>query len=514
MKFKKVIFLFVFISVGASQPAWSAYLKDFYQRSNVSVSGDDENGTSPADGDKDAGMFAKLGEAFARWNPFGSSPSPLQQKLQELKKSLEVLKGNLKNLKEKLTELRAKMRAKQAVQKWRHYVQEQKAFLQRKAQVQVIPLTLSATALAKKVENKIDRYYPTKATIEKIIEKHWPDFGEVVVEKAAGSLATGAIFSVARKKHPQKDQKKVFFVKVSNIRSRQAAENLKKIQESVVGRLMIQALRTNKWYADLPILTSVERLFSYQGPDRNNYTIEMMHAARGKQVYSILIGPENTAYAKKIGDAVGKSLGAFHQACRTQGDPADPSDWLTVVHGDLHQQNMFVHVFPADPAKKMQEFTRVYFIDNETMAKSLTVPREIIRDVMYTIFMSLVNWREDINRHWNNFKAFHKGFLQGYIQSHPDNVQPDLANYLKGQLTCIAEVLIAIKNDPKILEDFDRRQGTVIEGACDSSILEKVWDTKLFSFIKKFQAIPDNQLEELKKIANGLAPVSPIRWMD
>ena len=303
-------------------------------------------------------------------------------------------------------------------------------------------------------------YYPTETAIKNIVEKYWPELGSVNVNEVSGGASTGIIYAVARKLIPQKN---VFFVKVSNKDAYSTAQNLKKVQESIVGRIMY---KVKKQYANLPIVTNVERLFRYETPGGKSGTLEVTHAALGNPVNKILrdqVADMTDFFA--IGLAVGKALGSFHLACMDLGwDPTKPASWRTIVHGDFHPANIFIKKFESQLLpevfskkrkkttdgvespeliktevltghhRKVQAFYRVYFIDNETMAESLDKKEPILRDVMYLIAYPTIAWGMPGTNSWPSYCLFFEGFLRGYVSVYPQDVQPALENYLQTEL--------------------------------------------------------------------------------
>lgn len=341
---------------------------------------------------------------------------------------------------------------------------------------------------------KVDtlRYYPTETAIKFLVEKEWPNVSPVMVKKFKGGSYTGALFAVSTEPQPGKPGANIFFVKVSNINAQQAAQNLTAIQESSVGRLMNAALRHPTMYSKLPILTTVEQLFKYQGFDSKQYTIEVTHAARGQCVYDILMKKVPTpAPFEEIGFTVGKAMGSFHCRCIRSGDPQDPATWRTITHNDAHPSNMFYYKTP--------HFSRIYFIDNETMAKSLPDPKSILADVVFLIFLPTIYWNKTISPNWDNFKPFFRGFLNGYSAAYPQEVQQALQVFLKNEfLQRIAVLknskLIAARDTLKV-QEFERKA------------------KQLFYFyvpVAEAQAIQNTQLNDLETIAHGLTPVATV----
>ncbi len=310
----------------------------------------------------------------------------------------------------------------------------------------------------------IDRYYPILFAIQKLVEEYWPDLGPVNVRSLNGGNSTGAMFVVSRQSNQNKN---IFFIKVSSFYKREAPENLRRLQESSVGKLLSIHQNNPAKYFELPILASLECLFSYCDLNGDLYYVEVTHAAHGCEVYELLKnGSMSVEDCGNMGLAAGRATGSFHCTCACSGDVNDPELLGTFVHDDLHEKNMFVHYsqpseLPISFQRKsvfamhtkftdqvdammkniaecqdrsVQPFYRVSFIDNELMARSLTAPKSILVDVMYPIFVPTIHWRSIISDEtWERCKYFFKGFLRGYVMSYPKQTQERLAMYLRAE---------------------------------------------------------------------------------
>lgn len=323
------------------------------------------------------------------------------------------------------------------------------AFFKKKAHIRGVAANGTVESVIDLVKNDLfksgSRFYPSAEAIKKIVNKYWGELGNVSVVQFGGGAFTGILFAVKAEAQPGKN---VFFVKVSSGDAQNAAEHLKQLQESRVGRIILDALRSRKsYYQDLPIMTSVEALFRYKAPDLKEYTIEVTHAARGNELYTTLKSTNAEHY--DIGFSVGKALGNFHIACMQTAPKGDPALWKTVTHNDLHPKNIFVHA--------LEKSHRVYFIDNETMASSLSTPNSILRDVMYLIAVPAVYWNASIIPYWSNYKQFFDGLLQGYVAAYPEEERVSLAQYLGKSLEMRVNMLDKASitwDEDKAEEDF------------------------------------------------------------
>jgi len=370
----------------------------------------------------------------------------------------------------------------------KRYRQEQ-AFLRRKVEVGVTDLGLLDQLndlTVTRQQATVSTYYPKESTIKNIMEKHWSDLAPFDVKKIEeGGTFTGTLFAVARSKNPTRN---VFFVKVSNVGSLRAAENLKEVQESVVGRLKSLALKTGKKYSDLPTIVNVERLFKYRVRDKEmidksgkisilDYTIEVTHAALGDSVHDILMERVLTNFSpERIGHEVGKALGTFHFVTKKEMKGDNPEKWKTITHHDLHPQNVFI---------RTQDFVRVYFIDNETMAQSIRSGGDSIEyDLERVIFHPTLYWQETVQSRWKNYRQFFNGFLHGYVGAYPSSVQNSLALFLKEEF---------IKKRIEILKKELQKQQP-------DSILLGIYGMS----IPQDQIFIKEQLNDLEQIANNL----------
>lgn len=192
--------------------------------------------------------------------------------------------------------------------------------------------------------------------------------------------------------------------------------------------------------------------------------------------------PPDTSF-EEIGKNVGKAMGSFHSECMKSGDVMQPATWRTAVHGDLHPQNLFFH--------KTKDFVRTYFIDNESMAKSLTDPASILKDVTYMVFVPTIHWGSFIAPKWYNFRSFFKGLLMGYISAYHQKEQANLTAYLKEEFLNRLNELITIRDAAKL----------------NKRVYNGIKLEQLFFFyvpLKNITSLKQNMLDDLMVIVNSL----------
>lgn len=165
-----------------------------------------------------------------------------------------------------------------------------------------------------------------------------------------------------------------------------------------------------------------------------------------KQYFSILHGAKGVPFStiwkdyedKKIGIdqleesayAIGKALGSFHVHTKMPKNIHSSDDfgsYTPIAHGDFYWQNIFYDF----------KTKRVYFIDNESMAKSFEIPQPVETDFLrfysHQLFGSYPNSEKcNINRcSHEDIKIIYRAFFRGYIQAYPETLQPMLTNYIK-----------------------------------------------------------------------------------
>lgn len=321
--------------------------------------------------------------------------------------------------------------------------------------------------------------YPQLAVIQRIVEKNWPTLGPITVTDLTASLGgsfTGALFSVKR----QGSDTNIFIIKIGQHSAEEAAANIKRIQESPIGRLGYIASHKNTYknIEGLPIITSIEKFFTYTDIHGKPHTIEIMQAAQGKRLYEILTLEIPGYDANQCAYQTGYALGAFQNAFIRIGNAQDPKTWKVIAHGDFQQKNIFVKYArkktlstdfarktnlkkrttltnQADataeqilnrPDKVAEEYYQVYFIDNELMAASLDTLQPVEKDIMYFIFNFVITWKSlwtSKEDQWAKECSFFTYFVRGFIDAYPEEKQPILSNYL---LEKVKERTVALKD--------------------------------------------------------------------
>lgn len=263
--------------------------------------------------------------------------------------------------------------------------------------------------------------YPTSQALKLLVERFWPQLGDVTIEQECGGSYTGIIFSASHV--VDGSLKKVFFLKISRKNAYSVWQNLQKVQESKIGQLY------GCQSSSSPIITSVEKFFIYKDMDGTSYTIEVTHAAKGKSVGELLLDNVPSAEKNHCALAVGAALGFFHQKFMIYGNGVLPETWRTFTHGDFHPGNIFFH--------KTNDFSRVFFIDNETMAKSLDNPQAIDDDVIYFFFFltdkdAFLIEQSDLV--WQDYAAFLHHFIKGYCTSFMRTRRESIICYLQDSI--------------------------------------------------------------------------------
>ncbi len=285
------------------------------------------------------------------------------------------------------------------------------------------------------------RGVPVELYIKKLVNDYWPQFGNVTVDRISSDDRPSVVFKVSG----AHDRRPIFFIKVSEhvepeidsdgkeIIEKQEWENLVAIQQSRIGRLghLFQRLSNLRDYA--PIITNVEKLFTYIDQDNRPRVIAVIHAAKGESVYDVLVGKENISLEElgHWGTSIGRALYLFHSACKR--------GHKTEAHGDFHPKNILVKCYEDDDDNGYL-FYRVYFIDNETMRLTHDKGRYAIADhytdwdINALIFIPVFYWKwldPGImpEAYWKRSMSFFKSYLAGYAEFSPKN-KPQLIVYL------------------------------------------------------------------------------------
>ncbi len=260
--------------------------------------------------------------------------------------------------------------------------------------------------------------YPTSKAIKNLVQTFWPELGDVTIKKESGGSYTGIIFSASHV--VTGTLKKVFFLKVSNNNAFESWKNLQKIQQSKIGQFYGCQTSCS------PIITSVEKFFIYKDTENKNHTIEVTHAAKGESASTIMLSAALQDEKNWCAREIGAALATFHRAFMSYHHVFLPESWRTFTHGDFHQGNVFFH--------KTKDFSRVFFIDNETMAKSLDNPQPIADDVVHFFLKQTESMQFLMNttdQEWSSIVIFLHHFIKGYVGSYPRRHRERVICYLQ-----------------------------------------------------------------------------------
>lgn len=187
---------------------------------------------------------------------------------------------------------------------------------------------------------------------------------------------------------PSDDYKLIFVLKKFSSLANQEKE-MRAVEESPQLRSFAKA-----GDVQYPVLKFNEKFYKYK--DRNSHTqyFSLSHAAKGETlwhyIWSYIHEPEAAERGKilisalKAYGAFGRTLANFHLKFMT--NPHCPfsaaktgrniKDCDTIAHQDLNPKNVFYH------------HPYIIFIDNATMAASLTHPSSTIQDVFFPLTMT------------------------------------------------------------------------------------------------------------------------------
>ncbi len=258
-------------------------------------------------------------------------------------------------------------------------------------------------------ESFTDKGYPTIQEIKNlIIEQYFPNKNprDITVTIVKGGANTNIIYCLSYQNKP------VFFLKISD--KGNSSQRLIDMQQNFIGKIGMQSryesALTSNLQKNLPIVTWMEKLYTYKDQGGNNRTIEIMHAAKGESMKNIIWTIPHTTTSQLIAcSSAGKALGSFQQFFMNYVDSHDPETWQTVIHGDFNRGNIF---FDAS-------MSQVYFIDNETMRASNS---NNTMDEDLNSFIASIDY---------SALALHKSFINGYLESFPTDKRSTLAQYLK-----------------------------------------------------------------------------------
>ncbi len=268
---------------------------------------------------------------------------------------------------------------------------------------------------------------PTESDIKNLMIKeyfHNKKNSVVTVSKVEAGGNNETIYCVLVQNKP------VFILKISAKNG--TDKNLVDLQKSFVGRIGMQSryesALSSEVQKNMPIVTWMEKLYTYKDQNNQNRTIEMMHAAKGKSLADILDHDPHSNSILAAFNAAGSALGSFQQFFIHYKNPHDPATWQTVIHGDYHIGNIFF-----DASK-----SQIYLIDNETMSpgtlKTNTYDgydhQEGHDFKCFFLFMS--NFFDGAERYRGiRVLRIYDAFIDGYFESFPPDKRSILAQYMK-----------------------------------------------------------------------------------
>ncbi len=309
-----------------------------------------------------------------------------------------------------------------------------------------------STVKTKEITIGLDNHgeYPLPEELALLISSEFLNGKKTIVSeiKERGAF-TAKMYKVSVHKSKEKGNEKlkeqledkeypVFFLKISkgsSLAANKPWENLRKIQNSRLGRLGTYQKLNQKF----PIIMMSECFFSYLNQYGDTNIIEVSHAALGKSVISFINQNDKNdrPHLNDCAIAVGAALSLFHQAFMTYHNEGDPSTWRTYSHGDFHVNNVF---FKRKNDSIENDFERGYFIDTESMVRSLACPETIEDDLFSFIFYPLLSWgyldHEDMtDAIWDNIAKFYASFIKAYVTNYPTKKQVQLASYVQNFIT-------------------------------------------------------------------------------
>ncbi|HLB59675.1 MAG TPA: hypothetical protein VJL87_06310, partial [Bdellovibrionota bacterium] len=156
--------------------------------------------------------------------------------------------------------------------------------------------------------------------------------------------------------------------------------------------------------SSLPQLTFVEDFLSYQdGKGHQNY-LTLIHAAKGESLEEMVTkdpqGPETLGAFKKLGEVLANFQKRFMTGknCLLKGGD-DINQCYTISHEDLHPGNVFFD----------QKTGLIYFIDMETMRRSLERKLPLLKDAIDLYFIPQYDWK--LPHYDKAYNAFFRAYL-------------------------------------------------------------------------------------------------------
>jgi hypothetical protein len=260
----------------------------------------------------------------------------------------------------------------------------------------------------------------------------------------------------------------------------------------------------------LPILTLPEIVFNYIAPDSSEHWVEVLHAAKGKNLFDILTNSmkkiiDSSTAADELNNTLlpifksfGKSLAAFHRHSMNirelekiykSSGKISASDIKCYTHHDLHFRNVFADKLPSSSSYTF------YLIDNESMAYSLSRKKgsygeNPFDDFLYFIELPIFYWTFDnleittVQNPEERINVFMKAidaFIKSYFDelSRFDNTSPaslykeDLMKAIVKELKQdLLANLIDHYSDYKIGKPFSMERGVSIPKCTDQFVLK------------------------------------------
>ena len=226
-------------------------------------------------------------------------------------------------------------------------------------------------------------------------------------------------------------------------------------------------------------MTFDEASYYYVDNAGSKHYFSILHGAKGMRFSEIWKDYEDkkieVGQLQESAYAIGRALGAFHVYTKKPENIHSPDDFMRytpIAHGDFYWQNVFYEF-------KTQ---RVYFIDNESMAKSLETPppveADFIRFYAHQLFGSYPDRKKcNINRcSQEDIKIVYRAFFQGYIQAYPKLLQPMLTGYIK-----------------KVVHDYNESvKGVVLPREVSSFSLKETGEPRLVEGERRLQLLFDD----------------------
>jgi thiamine kinase-like enzyme len=258
--------------------------------------------------------------------------------------------------------------------------------------------------------------YPSITTIQSLITAQYlqQHKGTIEIKQINGGAFSERLYVATTKKNGKKTP--LLFFKIS--KKSDSTAKLIKIKEGTIGEKFQNLHDSKKNIApaskkNVPHIIWLENIYTYKDLDGRKRTIEVTPAAQGLLVQDILES-EDQDMINKAGHALGKNLAAFHQLFMNHDDPANPSSWKTICHGDFSIRNSLF-----DPNSN-----KIYFIDNEGMGQG-----SIDQDIK-TILVSLLMFnylKKRFSTRWPLYLEYCQSLLKGYVESYPKEQRKSLA---------------------------------------------------------------------------------------